>query len=255
MQEEILGKVKALAWALLAVAALAYTYQYSQFINKQYPTRTFSVEGVGDIDTTPDVAKFSVSVVTEGGRNVAEVQRLNAEKMNKINAYLKEQGIDKKDLKTAQYNVTPRYDYPNCVSGVPCPAPTISGYTLSQTLDVKVRDTEKLGDLLSGVVDKGANNVSDVRFVIDDDEEAKAEARAEAIEKANKKAKAIAKASGFRVGKLVSIYESNYLPQDGGYGMGGAAEMNMVKSSVPPTIEPGTQSTKVQVSLTYEISQ
>lgn len=253
MQEETLRIVKGVVGILLALAAIAYAYQYGRFINKQYPTRTFTVDGIGDIDTIPDIAKFSVSVVTEGEKSVADVQRLNTEKMNQINAYLKEQGIDKKDLKTAQYNVVPRYDYPNCFSGRSCPAPTIAGYTLTQTLDVKVRDTEKLGDLLAGVVEKGANNVSDVRFVVDDEELAKGNAREEAIEKANKKAKAVAKAGGFKVGKLVSIYEANYMPQDGGYGMGGA-EMNMTKSAVPPVVEPGTQSTKVQVSLTYEIA-
>jgi hypothetical protein len=205
---------------------------------------------MGDIDTTPDVAKFSVSVVTDGGRNVAEVQGMNTEKMNRVSAFLKEQGVDKKDLKTSQYNLAPRYDY-SCREGA-CPPPAIIGYTLSQTLDVKVRDTEKLGDLLSGVVQNGANSVSDVRFVVDDDDAAKSEARAEAIGKAQKKAKAVAKAGGFRLGKLVSLYESTYVPQDGGYGMGGA-EMSGLKTAVPPTIEPGTQSTKVQVTLIYEI--
>lgn len=250
MREEILKTVKVGAIFLFAVSAAAYTYQYGRSIDKTYPIKTFSVDGVGDIDTTPDVAEFSVGVVTDGGKNVAEVQGMNTEKMNSTIAFLKEQGVDKKDMKTSQYNLAPRYDY-SCREGA-CPPPAIIGYTLSQTLDVKVRDMTKLGDLLSGVVQNGANNVSDVRFVVDDDDAAKSDARAEAIGKAQKKAKSVAKAGGFRLGKLISLDESNALSQYGGYGMGGA-EMSNIKTVVPPTIEPGTQSTKVQVTLTYEI--
>lgn len=250
MREFILKAAIAGAALLFAVSAVVYSYQYSRSVNKAYPTRTFSVEGAGDIDTTPDVAKFSVSVVTDGGKNVAEMQGMNTEKMNTVTAFLKEQGVDKKDMKTSRYDLAPRYDY-SCREGA-CPPPAIIGYTLSQTLDVKVRDTAKLGDLLSGVVENGANSVSEVRFVVDDDDAAKSEARAEAIEKAKKKAKAVAKAGGFRLGKIVSLYESNFMPQDGGYGMGGS-EMSSLKAMVPPTIEPGTQSTTVQVTLVYEI--
>ncbi|MDP2838195.1 MAG: SIMPL domain-containing protein, partial [Candidatus Moranbacteria bacterium] len=155
------------------------------------------------------------------------------------------------DLKTLQYNLSPRYDYAPCVAGS-CPAPSISGYSLTQTLEVKVRDSAKLGDLLSGVVRSGANSVSEVRFTVDDDTAAKDEARAEAIAEAKKKAKATAKAAGFRLGKLVTLYEnSNPMPY---YGMGGGgADMYAAKAEAAPVVEPGTQSTKVQVTLTYEV--
>jgi uncharacterized protein YggE len=253
MQEQFFKYARAGAIVLVACAAVVYAFQYKRSIDNTYPGKTFSVDATGDIDTVPDVAKFSVSVTTEGGKNIADVQKTNTEKMNKINAYLKEQGIDAKDLKTIQYNVSPRYDYQPCQNGI-CPQPSISGYTISQSLDVKVRDTEKLGDLLSGVVEKGGNNVSSIQFVVDDEDAAKDGARLEAIDKAKKKAQTMAKAGGFRLGKLVSIYEnSGPMPADA-YGMGGGiSEMSSVKSAPAPTIEPGTNTTKVQVTVTYEI--
>lgn len=251
MQDNVLKYAKAGALLLAAIAAVVYSYQYAVSVKNSYPGKTFSVEGVGEIDTVPDVASFSVSVVTEGGRSVADAQKGNTEKMNRINAYLKEQGIEAKDLKTSQYNVSPRYDYAPCQNGV-CPQPKISGYTISQSLDVKVRDTEKLGDMLSGVVENGGNSVSDIRFVVDDDDAAKAEAREEAIDKAKKKARAMAKSAGFRIGNLVSIYEnSSPMPMDVAYGRGGM-EMSDMKAAAP-VIEPGTQTSQVQVTLTYEI--
>jgi hypothetical protein len=254
MQEDVLKYAKAGAFVLIALSAVIYSYQYAVSVRNTYPGKTFSVDGVGKIDSVPDVASFSVSVLTEGGRNVADAQKANTEKMNKINAYLKEQGIEAKDLKTSQYNVSPRYDYPSCKDGI-CPRPTISGYSISQSLDVKVRETEKLGDLLSGVVENGGNNVSDIRFVVDDEDAAKADARKEAIDKAKKKAQTMAKAAGFRLGKIVSIYENSAAPMPmDAYGRGGM-EMSDMKVAAAPTIEPGTQTSEVQVSLTYEIEE
>ena len=250
MAESIMRMVKAGAFVLVAVAAVMASYQYKISVDATYPTRTFSVDGTGDIDTAPDLATFSVTVTTNGGRNVAEVQTANTEKMNRVNAYLKEQGVASEDLKTAQYTLAPRYNYGSCVSGN-CPAPAIIGYDLTQTLDVKVRESGRLGDLLSGVVENGANGVSEVRFVVDDEAAAKAEAREEAIAEAKKKAKSLAKTAGFKVGKLVTLYESSnpVMP----YGMGGDMSEMSAKGGAAPMLEPGTQTTKVQVTLTYEI--
>lgn len=246
--------MNAAAILLLAFAAIIYVFEYKQSVDNNYPAKTFSVDGTGDIDVTPNIAQFSVSVVTEGGKDVAQAQQANTEKMNAINAFLKGQGIEAKDLKTTQYTVNPRYNYPNCSGKSICPAPEITGYTINQSLDVKVRDTAKLGDLLSGVVQNGGNSTSGVNFVVDDEDSSKDAARAEAISKATEKAKLLAKVGGFRLGKLVSIYEnSSPTPMDRAYGLGGGAEMSSAKAIPAPTIEPGTATTKVQMTLTYEI--
>lgn len=250
MQENHVTLLRVGALVVLALSAAAYVAVYAKSIDQTYPTRTFSVEGTGDIDTVPNVAQFSVTVITEGGRDVVDAQTKNTEKMNRINAFLKEKGIEAKDLKTTQYNVYPRY--------VPCTTErcmdvTIAGYSLNQTLEVKVRDTTKVGELLSGVVENGANNVSDVRFVVDDSSDAKDAARAEAIAEAKMKAEDMAKAVGFRLGKLISFYESGDAPMPYDYGMGGEASMNVKRAA--PAIEPGSQNTKVTMTLTYEIVQ
>lgn len=250
MDELAVKKVKAGALLLLALAGVVYAYQYKRSIDKTFPNKTFTVDGMGEIDSTPDVATFSATVVSEGGQNVSAVQKTNTDKMNAVNEFLKKQGIDKKDLKTGQYSVSPRYNSTPCVAGS-CPPPSIVGYTVTQTLEVKVRNTEKVGDLLAGVVTSGANTVSEIRFVMDDEDAAKAEARAEAIDKAKAKAEAIAKAAGFRVGSLISLYEMSDPVQP--FGIGGGGEMALKVNLASPVIEPGTQATKVQVNLTYEI--
>ncbi len=256
LHENTQQSVKSLSWLLIAVAALLGAVEFGRSVDKTYPTRSFTVEGEGKVEIVPDVAKFSVSVVSDQGRDVAAVQKANTEKMTAVNAFLKESGVSEKDLKTEEYTLSPRYDYPSCVGLAVCPQPTIAGYTLTQTLRVTVRETDKIGDLLSGVVANGANTVSQVTFTVDDEEDVKADARNEAIEAAQKKAARIAKDAGFEIGKLISIYES---PQQM-FGYGGAAESDAygIKSpsanaAMVPAIEPGTNETKVNVSLTYEI--
>lgn len=247
--------LKSLALVVIALAAVGYAYTYSREINRQYPARTFSVDGSAEIDVVPDVAVFSVTVLSEGDKNIANIQKVNSEKMNAITEFAKEQGIKERDLKTLQYNLNPRYGSSICTPAGYCPPATIEGYTLTQSLEIKVRDTEILSNLLSGVVEKGANTVSDVRFVLDDDTEAKNEAREEAIAKAKDKAKAIAKAAGFRLGELITLYESSDIAPMPYYdAMGGGAAMEL-SAKAAPSIQPGTQPTKVTVTLTYEVKR
>lgn len=253
MNELYLKALKSFSFGLIALAALVYVFNYARSVDQTYPPRTFSVDGTAEIDTTPDIASFSATVITEGGQDVAVLQEQNSEKMNAVNAFLKEQGIEKQDLKTTQYALNPKYSYPFCSGGV-CPPATIIGYTLTQSMQIKVRSLEKLSSLLSGVVDKGANSVSDIRFVVDDDTDAKNEARKEAIAKAKEKAKGIARAAGFRLGEIVSVYESSDVPSqafEGGMGGG----LDMAKSAVMPVVEPGTQTARVTMMLTYEIER
>ena len=168
---------------------------------------------------------------------------------------MKAQSVDEKDVKTEGYSVEPRYQYYGCETGA-CPPPAIVGYTVRQTVAVKVRDFAKAGEILSGVVTNGANSVSSLNFTIDDPTEVQAEARAEAIAKAKAKAKEIARAGGFSVGRLLSIDEGGYLPYPQpsyatmeAYGRGGAGDA----AKIAPPIEPGSQDVQVTVSLRYEI--
>lgn len=253
MTEEQMKQMKGIALVVLALSAAVYVYQYGRSIDQVYPNKTFTVGGEAKMETATDIATFTASVVTEGGKNVADIQKQNVEKMNTINAFLKEKGVEKKDLQTSQYTLTPRYTYYPCDGRSICPPATISGYTLTQTLSVKVRNLEVIGDILSGIVEKGANNVSGISFTVDDDTDVRQEARAEAIAKAQKKAKDIAKAGGFKLGKLVSLYEDSDVTPNALAGYGGLGGAVSEMKVVAPVIEPGTQSDTVQMNLTYEI--
>ena len=122
--------------------------------------RSFSTNGEGKVVAVPDVAQFSFGVTTEGGVNITALQQENTKKMNGAIAFLKDKKIDPKDIKTEQYNLQPRMQYNGCQNGGVCPPPSIVGYTISQTVSVKIRNFESIGDVMSGIATKGVNSVS-----------------------------------------------------------------------------------------------
>ncbi len=251
----------ALTIALLvgAYAALSYVNTYSASVEPS-SFRSFTVTAQGKVVAVPDVAEFDFSVVTEGGKDVGSLQKANTEKMNKAIDFIKSSGIEAKDVKTSGYSINPRYQYYNCgqtlTSGTvqPCPPAEIVGYTVTQNVDVKIRDFSKIGDLLSGVVKNGANAVSQLQFTIDDPEKARNDARADAIAKAKVQAEEIADAAGFSVGRLLSVDESGYSPLYYDSIRSVKMESAMGSPAVPaPSIEPGSEEVSVTVNLRYEI--
>ena len=241
---------------IIASSAWSGVRSYSRAIDPS-SLRSFSVQAEGDAIAVPDIAQFSFSVITEGGVNLGTLQGEHTEKMNKAIAFLKDQGIDKKDIKTSQYSINPRRQYFNCSriggGGEPCPPPEIVGYTVTQSVSVKIRDFTKTGEIVAGVVKNGANTTSGLSFTIDDPTSVQNEARKEAIENAQAKAKSIARAAGFSIGRLISINEGGgyYAPQYArveSLAIGGATS-----DYSAPKIEAGSEEVTVSVNLVYEI--
>ncbi len=238
--------------ASLGWSAISYVDSYSKSIEPS-SFRSFSVSAEGEAVGVPDIAEFTFTVITEGGHDLGALQKDNSDKVNAAIAYVKEQGVDSKDIKTVNYNISPRYEYRNCESGsVVCTPPSIVGYTVRSSVKVKVRETGKAGGILASIVSKGANEVSGLSFVIDNPETVTSEARADAIKKAKTKAEEIAKQSGVRIGRLLSINEGNYYPVYRDSYKSVMTEAAGV-SATTPSIEIGSEDIKVQVTLVYEI--
>lgn len=219
----------------------------------EYGMASISVRGMGEVTARPDIGTFSFSVMAEGDTAVI-AQNDSAEKINAINDYLKEQGIDEKDIKTSSYYLNPHYVYEEIVCiRYPCNSePKIDGYEVSQTITVKIRDLDMSGDLITGVGERGATNISGLSFTIDDESNLKAEARAAAIEDAKEKAEKLAADLGVRLVRITGYYEEEYYPQ---YGYGGDMMMSskMEVASVAPEIPTGENQISSTVSVTFEI--
>lgn len=219
-------------------------------------TNTITVSGEGEVFAVPDTAEFSVSV-QEIAKDVKTSQDAATKKMNAIKAYLKEAGVDEKDIRTSDYSVTPQYEWSQgvCTNNY-CPPgkQTLTGFQTSETLTVKVKDTDKAGELLAGVGERGAAQVSGLSFTIADEDALKAEARDKAITAANEKAEQLAKSLGVSLVRIVGFSES-----DGGYPVPMYARADMVlgmggaEKSVAPDIAIGQNKITSNVSISFEI--
>ena len=246
---------KHIALGILALALIIYvgvltrnalrTYDYigkaPDMINQ------ITVTGTAKVSATPDIALLNLGIVSEGA-TVNAAQKGVTDKMNAIISALKGQfKIEAKDIQTENFSVNPKYDWTNGKQN-------IIGYSVNQSVSVKVRDFTKTGDILDKATELGANTVSGPSFTIDDPEKPKADARAEAIAQAKAKAQLLADQVGIKLGRIVNYYEGgNDLPNVA-YGIGGgAADMGLAIKAVAPTIEPGSQDVQLTVNLSYEI--
>jgi hypothetical protein len=242
--------------ALFLLAATVGELKSLRFIGSGVAaTNTISVSGDGEVFAVPDTATFSVTLQEEA-KDVKAAQDVATKKGNEIITYLKAQGIDEKDIQTTDYSVYPQYDYTNSVcSGGYCPPgkQVLRGFQVSQTLTVKVRETKKAGELLSGVGSRGVSSVSGLNFTIDDQDALEAEARDKAIAKAKTKAEVLAKSLGVRIVRVVGfsegggggpIYYAKAMMADG---RGGA------ESAPSPEIPTGQNKITSNVTVTYEV--
>jgi hypothetical protein len=271
--KNILGLVFAIVAVALGYAALHYVDFYGKSIQPS-SFRSFSVTGDGKATAVPDIAEFSFQIIVEGNTDVASLQVKNTEAANKAITFIKSKGVENKDIQTQYYNIEPRYQTYDCqtkpiimiapdvrssagtsASAQVCPPSSIVGYTVTQSINVKMRDFKKIGDIMSGVVENGANQVGSLSFTIDDASKVQDEARAKAIAKAKAKAEAMASAGGFRMGRLLNIQEGGYTPYATYKSYDSSARtLGMTESAAPsPSIEPGSQDVTVNVTLQYEI--
>jgi uncharacterized protein YggE len=260
------NKIKSYLYLAITIAVLVTAFSIFSF-SQSYSSsitpssfRSFSVTAEGKVTAIPDIARFSFSVITEGGKDLKMLQEENTKKTNEAISFLKENGVDSKDIKTSSYNISPRYQYYSCgfnaSNGVNvCPPPEIVGYTINQTVSVKVRDFSKIGDIMQGVVRKGANNVSSLFFEIDEPEKLELEAKKIALKKAKEEAEEIAKTSGFSLGKILSISSSKYTPPPSNpiFFSKIMSSSQVEEKNVPPQIEAGSEEISVFVTVQYEI--
>lgn len=249
-------RVKSIFWIILNVALvagviliLASANALQRYGKSLYPARVINVSAEGKVVVSPDIANLSFSVVSQG-KDPEKLQTDNNAKINNALDFIKSEGVESKDIKTADYNLSPNYRYDE-KRGVS----SIDGYTLSQTVLVKIRNLEKAGKILAGLPPRGINQIGGLNFSIEDPDKFLNEARKEAFEKAFAKAETMAAQNNVRVKGVVTFNEYGggypgpiYMRAEA-FGKGGDAG----PAPMPPSIEPGSQEVTVQVNVTYEI--
>lgn len=203
--------------------------------------RFLSVNGIGTVYMTPDIAYLYVGVHTEDADIAAAVDSNNTQAQALVNALVSLE-VASEDIQTSNFSVWSMEDYDK--DGL-----AYTKYMVDNTVYVTVRDLSQLGTLLNTVVAAGANNINSLQFDVFDKTAALAQARQLAMANANDLAEELAQTAGVRVGEIQSITYTDYYPSPYyGTGGGGASAPN---ASVP--IQPGQMQVSVTVSVSYGI--
>jgi uncharacterized protein YggE len=222
---------------------------------KNVPTvDTISVNATGEVYVKPDLALATFSVVNES-KSVEEAMKKNTESMNAIIDFVKKTGVEEKDLKTTNFSISPRYEWNelSAYSYYPTGKRVLVGYEITQSLEVKIRDLSKIGEIIQGATEFGANQVGDLQFTVDDYESVKTQAREEAITKAKAKAKELSSQLGVELEKIKSFSDTSDVPRYYGFAEKSSSAIGLGGGDVVPQIQTGENKVSVTVYITYEI--
>ena len=205
---------------------------------------SISVSAEGTAVAKNDIATVDIGV-TKTAPAASDAQTMAIDAMNALTAAMKDLGIAADDLQTSSYDVYPQYDYEQS------PA-VIVGYEASQTLTVKIRESELVNTVLGRAGELGATNIGSLHFEADDDTQATNEAREEAIAKARAQAEATAEAMGATLGEVVSYSESMGGSEYPYYRSYLESSDSMVAGAMPD-VQMGQSEVQVYVYLNYAI--
>ena len=170
--------------------------------------------------------------------------------MDKVLEAIKAEGVAEKDIQTSRFSVhqVSRWDREKEEN-------VITGYEVSNMVNVKVREIDKAGAIIDATTAAGGDltRINSMNFAIDDDRAYREQARELAIEEARAKAEQLAKLSRVKLGEATYVTETSFSPP---IVYSGRLEM---AAAAPPmdskvtSIAPGELTVSVSVQIVYAI--
>ena len=215
------------------------------------PLPRILVSGQGSVDIAPDMAILSLTVTREADTARAALDA-NSSAMREVIGAMKAEGIESRDLQTSNFSIQPRYSRPPPKPSGEREPPQIIGYTVRNSLTVRVRDITIVGAVLDKSVTLGVNEGGNIRFTNADPSTAIEQARIKAVKQAITKANTLATAAGVKTGKLLEISEQSFNPRPMAMA---EAQMSMARTSNSVPVAAGENTYKVMVNVSFAIDQ
>jgi uncharacterized protein YggE len=206
-------------------------------------THTISVSGTGKVTVVPDVARVNLGV-TMNQATVKAARASAAQSMRDIIAAIKALGVADADIQTTGLSLYPQYANGSTTR--------IAGYTISEQVQVTIRDLDKAGDVVDAATAKGATDVNGISFELADPAKTMNDARAAAITAARASAQAMASAGNVNLGAIVSMTDASVAqpyPVYFGNAAGAAPD-----AAVKTPVQVGTQDVSVVIQVVFAIS-
>ncbi len=201
--------------------------------------------GHATVKRAPDRAWVTIANESRA-KTPREAQKLNTDAMNTVMQKLKAAGFSGDAIRTSSYALHPEFDFRDGRQ-------TLRGYVARNSIEVRVDDIARAGEVAEIAVSAGATNVGGIRFDLKDRAAAERDALARAVADARARAEAAAAGAGMKLEKIVRIQEQRAFeepPQPLMRTM--MAEQVAVDAAAPP-IAPGELEIRASVTLTASI--
>jgi uncharacterized protein len=235
-------------WSILALACLAPSATWGQQ-NTQPAVPVVTVSATATVEREPERAQLLLAVETTGP-TAREASQANAARMDALIAALRRLGISGPNVRTISYNLQPAYAHSARPPDAGMTEPRITGYQASNMVQVTIDSVPRVGPIIDGAIQAGANRVASLSFELKDPQSARVEALRLAMVKAQAEAAAIARAAGQRLGAPLNITTGGYAVP---FATEGFAMQARAMQDVPTPIEAGTLKVTAQVTVTYKL--
>jgi uncharacterized protein YggE len=205
--------------------------------------RMITVSGRGTVTISPDSASIVVGVDVTGD-TLAQASSDAAERMTAVLETIETAGIPAEQVQTVNYsvNVINDWDDQGRIRGV-------SGYQVSNQVQITAQDLDGLGGLIDALVESGANTIYSINFFASDATNAYSQARMMAVADAQAKANELATAAGIELGEIIAIVETSF---GGGPIAREQAMMDAAGSAATP-IQSGSLQISIDVQISWQI--
>jgi hypothetical protein len=166
--------------------------------------RTITVAGDAVVPAPPDRALVTFGVETEG-QEPRETLRRHEEEVQRVLTAVRRMRIADREIEVQSLSLGERYDH------TPDGRPRRTGYVASRTVTITLDDLTRVPDLVSTVVQEGANRLYGLAYTLRDADRYEDEALREAYVRAREKADQFAAASGVTLGRIVAAQEQGTL--------------------------------------------
>ncbi len=182
-----------------AVLLLSFVLSTPAFAQSPADPPQVIVTGEGSVKATPDQAWVSVGVDSRA-KSSKDAQQQNAAAMTAVQQKIAALGIAKDAIKTTAIDLQLEFDYANGKQ-------TPRGYVARNTIEVRVDDISRVGDVLDAVVGSGATMIHGLRFDVKQRDQLAATALQAAVKNGLAKAQAVAAGSSRAVDRVLRIEE------------------------------------------------
>ncbi len=162
-----------------------------------------SVTGNASVFKPSDLLTLILGVETYHKDSNSAVEA-NAMKMKAVIESLQKIGLTEAEMQTKDFVILPQMT-PSPKNPSPDWQPTIAGYQVRNTLNIRTNKLELAGEMINASSKVGGNYVQAINFSLLDEDHAKAEAISKAYQQAEMYAQSLAKVAGVQMGDVMEL--------------------------------------------------